>query len=301
MVDLIRYEDLPCWYELNWDSAKTAFILNVHNDFIHAKGAISGSAPIVKLLKRGFQLKSFEGNFAADSFGFEGALKRIGQNNGFASFIGVIPEGEIKTDVQCSHCHGSRKDAINEDMDCLSCRGTGYKLESRMEGAYALSLTLETFFRFAFDPEQRTSAKIPQLMNVEMILSRRESGLAVGIGGEISRAFWTWMIAHGPDRQLKDVVSAMRAAWYKISPFYKLWHLDDDFSAEIREDGWMAMDCPGDRCGVFPSHIGLRPHQGYEFGCHNVDTVDQQLTLLAGLAALHTKARKDMQKGLTLL
>lgn len=31
----------------------------------------------------------------------------------------------------------------------------------------------------------------------------------------------------------------------------------------------------------------------YEFSCNNIDTFAQQLTLLAGLAALHDKIRKS--------
>ena len=47
-------------------------------------------------------------------------------------------------------------------------------------------------------------------------------------------------------------------------------------------------------CGLNPSHDHMDIGQGYEFSCHNTDTPAQQLTLLAGLAALHDLVRKDM-------
>ena len=67
------------------------------------------------------------------------------------------------------------------------------------------------------------------------------------------------------------------------------------FSASIDGDnGWLNVDCPGDACGLHPSHGSVEESQGYEFSCHNVDTPQQQLTLLAGLAALHDKARREI-------
>ncbi len=63
-------------------------------------------------------------------------------------------------------------------------------------------------------------------------------------------------------------------------------------------DGFITIDCPGNACGIHPDHnAGLRieKDEGYEFTCHNVDSPAQQLTLLAGLAALHDKARKEIK------
>lgn len=59
----------------------------------------------------------------------------------------------------------------------------------------------------------------------------------------------------------------------------------------ILQKGRLIMDCPGDACGVYPNEW-VEEDNGYKFACHNVDSPMQQLTLLAGLAALHDEARK---------
>ena len=60
-------------------------------------------------------------------------------------------------------------------------------------------------------------------------------------------------------------------------------------------NGWLRVDCPGDACQIYPSHgDDIKEGRGYEFACHNVDTPAQQLTLLAGLAALHDRVRKEL-------
>lgn len=54
------------------------------------------------------------------------------------------------------------------------------------------------------------------------------------------------------------------------------------------------LNCPGNACGIHPVIHWEEGENGYKFSCHNVDTPMQQLTLLAGLATLHDKARQEM-------
>ena len=73
-----------------------------------------------------------------------------------------------------------------------------------------------------------------------------------------------------------------------------------DFRAGVfSEFGWLNTDCPGNACGLNPSldaeYDMKKPCHGYKFSCHNVDTAAQQLTLLAGVAALHDKARQEIK------
>ena len=67
---------------------------------------------------------------------------------------------------------------------------------------------------------------------------------------------------------------------------------DYDFRIALK-NGRLIMDCPGNACGINPDEEwGEKDDRGYKFSGHNVDNPMQQLTLLAGLAALHDEARK---------
>lgn len=72
------------------------------------------------------------------------------------------------------------------------------------------------------------------------------------------------------------------------------------YDARLTERGRFSVSCPGDACGLYSdeysSHDG---RMGHRFTCHNVDNPGQQLTLLAGLAALSDfviKNKIDMVK-----
>ena len=67
----------------------------------------------------------------------------------------------------------------------------------------------------------------------------------------------------------------------------------DESSFWVRlKNGRLIMNCPGDACGIHPENWYEENDKGYEFNCHNVDSPMQQITLLAGLAALHDEARR---------
>jgi hypothetical protein len=64
------------------------------------------------------------------------------------------------------------------------------------------------------------------------------------------------------------------------------------------ESGGLCIDCPGDACGIHPdtyAEYDIKEGRGYKFTCHNVDTPMQQITLIAGLAALHDCTRKEIK------
>jgi hypothetical protein len=57
------------------------------------------------------------------------------------------------------------------------------------------------------------------------------------------------------------------------------------------------LDAPGNACGILPYHDVISSQEdevcGYEFTSHNTDSSSQQLTLLAGLAALTVLATRN--------
>ena len=65
----------------------------------------------------------------------------------------------------------------------------------------------------------------------------------------------------------------------------------DRYEVWFRDNHWVNLTVPGDRCGLDPSGY-YKSDQGYTIYPHNVDSVAQQLTLLMGIAAVHQEARE---------
>jgi len=95
-------------------------------------------------------------------------------------------------------------------------------------------------------------------------------------------------------RNIPEMVGAMSTAYEHMlgpgSAKYGPFRASVDY-----EGGWLNVYCPGDACGLNPDSNGLEGDgRGYEFSCHNVDSPAQQLTLLAGLAALHDRVDREL-------
>ena len=82
------------------------------------------------------------------------------------------------------------------------------------------------------------------------------------------------------------IIEAMRETWTSVArPSLKRW--TRDYSGQLTTDGRFHFKCFGDACdlSIYPDQL----YDGAEFsqfGCHNLDTPEQQITLLAGLAKL---------------
>ena len=66
---------------------------------------------------------------------------------------------------------------------------------------------------------------------------------------------------------------------------------NESFKAFVQKEARLIIDCPGDACGIHPD-IYFEGVGGGSFGCHNVDQMFQQLSLLAGLSKVHSMARE---------
>lgn len=94
-----------------------------------------------------------------------------------------------------------------------------------------------------------------------------------------------------------EVTTAMRQTWQAIA--VREWkRYRTECSARIRDDGRFMLGCFGNACdiAIYPDNDdGAETDEAYsEYSCHNLDCSTQQLTLLAGLAALHDVADKEL-------
>lgn len=295
----IIQENVPCWYELSWKEEIPAIILKVHKDFIKTAKNFSIETPIINSFMDEFKFSNFSGdltgNFGFDNTLFNGTFEYIKKNGEFADFLIRIPRIKVKIQEVCDHCQGSGKDSILEEdeRECIHCGGTGIAYIYKWQPAYAISASFTVFFRLTKYPEEETSASIPQLMTVETVTNQGMHGGS--LGGEISIPLYQWLSSLGEGTNLPEVTQAMKIAHEYM--FGDLHPFDDHcFRAYLAgNEGGFVANCPGQACGIYGEIWHVPKKEGFKLNCHNVDSPAQQITLLAGLAALHDRARREIK------
>jgi len=287
----LRTENMPCWYELSWREEIPAIVLRVHKDFIQATEQILSNNPdipfwdMMEKLRKDLGLSSFVFKFS-ENFGFDNAFQRIGEKYGFVEFLIRIPKIEQYTDETCPNCKGTGK---NKDLgiECSFCNGKGKHLIFDWKSGYAVSASFTAFSLLSRPWSKKTSSTLPQLLTIQTNIKAEIDGAP--LGGIYSLALCNWLRMVG-QTNFPEVVEAMKNAYRQM---YSLNRLSGYYFGATNNDGWLVIDCPGNACGIYPSD-GFTRGKGCEFTCHNLDTSVQQITLIAGLAALHDRARKEI-------
>lgn len=288
---MIRMDTIPCWYELSWREEKD-IILRVHSDFANATKQVPANAPIVTHFKNNFGFAEFSGEFGKN-FGFEDSLLFLGEKERFQEYFVPTPLVRKDTGKKCRYCKGSGVSDLFEDV-CSYCNGEGKEIRYYYAEAYAVSASLSLLFELMRFPEITTTCPFPQLMTVQTVTIRGPHGGTVG--GEYSREALDWMKIKG-EGNIPEMISAMRTVWEKMDGRMMSFY-EHSFRAYLdNNQGWLCTDLPGDACGIHPDHgaeYETRSGRGFEFSSHNVDTPQQQLTIIASLAALHDLMRRGV-------
>jgi hypothetical protein len=106
------------------------------------------------------------------------------------------------------------------------------------------------------------------------------------ISGFVSERF-KYGLGRLTQNELDQVTSDMRRAWRATAP-KSLKRYADRCNAGVHDERFM-LDCFGNACDV-----SIYPETDPDFSCHNLDTPNQQATLLAGLASLYERAKAKM-------
>ena len=286
-IKTVIMDRIPCWYELSWRPA-VGVILRIHQEFATGVKPIRQDAPILESFKADFGFKEFGGEFGKD-LGYEHSLKFLGQVGQFLEYHVPASLCRKLSDVKCWKCEGTGNDEDREDK-CLYCDGEGREVVYDYKEAYAVSASHSTLFDYMRFPEIETPATNSQLMTIHTVTIQSLHGGS--IGGEYGEDIVTFL-RQGPTSMISEMVEAMRGVWLKmegkIPSFY-----DYEFKAYTQgSDGWLNTSCPGNACGLHPSHGSIGRHGGYEFSCHNADNMIQQLAMLASLAALQDLVRNQ--------
>lgn len=294
----IRKDIIPCWYELGWQEIPPAIVLRIHKDFARDNSLkFNSQLPVIKHLQKEFNFK----NFCPDlngNFGFDDVFIYQKKESNFEEYKVLIPEIKKNTGKKCSDCKGSGKNTFY-DSECHYCGGTGQKFLYDWQKARAISASFTLIFILLEFPENETSANVPQLMTVGTITKKGSQGGS--LSGEFSLFLRIFLSSlwEGQPTQIIEMIQAMKVA-YRFMFRQKEELIKYSFCAGISSKfGHVSTNCPGNTCGLDPDcGAGYEVKElgyGYKFGSHNVDSSAQQLTLLAGLAALHDKARKEIK------
>ncbi|MBU6431662.1 MAG: hypothetical protein KGJ58_01880 [Patescibacteria group bacterium] len=292
-ISLIE-ENIPCWYELSYNNMglddNGILKLRIHEEFIAKKGNIPPNDPIVTDFIETFKFKTFEGDFSKQDLGFSKLLKNTRQF-GFYELEAKLPLVVVEEEKDCPYCDGTGQDK-NLERKCLFCWGSGKPHVYQWQDVIAISASLSVLFRFIFWAENFMSSLVKkQLLTVQTVTRFDSQGHGGSMSGVFSPVFASFLRTDLFRKPAEVRAKAtMINAWSKMNNPNKFF---DDFDFRVNlQGGRLIMDCPGDACGIHPEVWDeLAPDRGYKFSCHNVDNAIQQLTLLAGLAALHDMAR----------
>jgi hypothetical protein len=264
MVKFITRENIPCWYELSWDKKTPGIILRIHRDFIKNTEFDFLNSWQVKELMEDFKFPEFKADFNQD-IGFGGAFKNQGKNkDGFWNFLVEIPQ--IKT-----------------------ATGVDFRQADIISGSFT---TLTNFLSSLCKKE--TSTPFSQLITLNTITKSNLIQKGYSFSGEISFLLRRWLADVSGRREIPEVIQAMKTAYQKMSVSFKYY--ENEFRMNIWENGGLSISCPGDACSLYSDQSVSNNTKGYKFGSDNVDNPMQQITLLAGLAALHDRARKEIKE-----
>lgn len=166
------------------------------------------------------------------------------------------------------------------------------------------TLTIHALASALLVPLERSAVRTnrQQQLDLETVCSN-SAGYGHAIGGYVSAGLCSWLQQQrngdpdmfGRTRIPDEVVRAMKATWAAVAG-KRFGRWTRECTGYVSEDGRFILQCFGNACDVaiYPDQVhGRLGEHAVQFGCHNLDTAAQQLTLIAGLARLCELARKD--------
>ncbi|OGE82752.1 MAG: hypothetical protein A3B10_01860 [Candidatus Doudnabacteria bacterium RIFCSPLOWO2_01_FULL_44_21] len=281
---LIRYESVPCWYEISWSADPLGLIIRLHKDSAEEFFSKFESWPVTGHLCKRYGFKSFQAN-PEQGFGFDGlGLVALQSTADFLSFLLALPQIQVLTNKPCRYCQGRKKDSFGNN--CLGCDKTGKETRFDWQSVLAAGLSLSLFLTKASIVQKKTSSSWQQLMTLETGHLKDRDMHSAPLGGECSSCLVRW-ISTADESCGPKIIKTMKRAYGRM-----LLGSDDVFRADIRPEGRFSLSCPGDcACIHTDSENRFEEGIGYSFSSHNVDHLGQQLALIAGLASLCDQAR----------
>jgi len=296
LVPELLKRDVPCWYRISNTSEKLLTIL-VHREIVDTLMVPTEESPMIHDFREMLGLEDkFFGGFQ-EQFGFGGIIKvEEKESDPFLHLEVPLPLFRVETQKPCEFCGGSGMiyfPLFKESYPCGHCEDAEKEHHFDWKAAYQVSASLCVLFQLLSSLKEETSARIPQLLTVETIVKPGLHGSS--LGGRYSKTLVQWMTNLGVRVSIPEMERAMFNA-YKYMNGGKFGHIGEhEFRANVYyKNGWLNVSIPGNACDLNPEYGGPGPDRGYKYDSHNVDSPVQQLTLLAGLAALSDRCLQEM-------
>lgn len=292
MRKMIVYENVPRWYDLSWQGNPPAIVVTfVKSALERLPDYVVAREYLLPQYQKELGVKTYSDSLDGH-FGFDNAIEARTDGDKVVC-TGHLPQVRWNTKSRCSYCKGGKR-APHSDQECPDCRGSGKAYELKWTPAFALSASLNALFFLAKFHEGET-IPLPQLLTLTLVT---QCGMHGGsLGGDFSQPLVDWLRARRPGEQIPEMMTAMRIAHDRMMG--KQARFIARHEAYVQKDGWLLANCGGG--SIHPAYGWIEKAGGYEFTCHNVDSPVQQLTLLAGLAALHDRVDRELFPPIPLL
>ncbi len=302
-MKLPTYEDIPRWYTLFWDFEAKRLCIRIHAFFIAHVGRYGCDWMFDHVREGRDYLPLFEAcetRLGKESFGMNDSIVLIDQDEEWLTYQIKLPCIKPRTHYACIKCEGTGK-AIQE---AWTTPGTcGYCNGSKKESRYVfweinrVCVSLNALLRvLSLQLEEETPSDLKQLFILTTCTGEGQHSHSTG--GFASPSFVKFLRGHVSDGKkfvhLNAILTVMSDA-DEIMCDSAGGH--DGFRAYV-SNGQVVLSCPGNACELSTDQpISGSDEMGSGISCHNLDSALQQLTLLAGFAALSTLC--DQQKIVT--
>lgn len=300
----LEHEDWPEWFTLDFQPGlgrndPPRLLLGIARELLlrlptHLRNFLPADH------KEAFEKRGLDAEFLFDvdkPWGVGGVLvphRRTSRDDGqkIVEYSITIPRIEVIAG-DCENCGGSGKDTY---FNCMRCDGTGKEIVMEWGAVNRIAATLSILGLMLDKPDKEllvgVHTKKKQLLSVTTFFGEGQANITA----VLSRSFGDYLRKLS-EQDLPEVKAAIKSAYLHMFPRYKRFG-DFHFRANVRRNGQLIIDVPGDACGLYVDGFSrsLQETSGpMELDCHNVDGFHQQLALLSGLAALAGMARKSLR------
>jgi hypothetical protein len=287
-MKLMHYDRIARKYHLSWNANKKTIVIQIHKDCLQWVKPIPNNSRWIHLMDDQHEFltlfDSFSGDLSSDSFGFQRSIVKMKESKDYAEFALKLPRIRVRTQFSCEDCGGTGKrlhEFAYPTDKCIMCRGSGKKWVTNWRSAYAASASFGLLCNI-LDSDQETNAVEAQHISVTMLADQGQHGSSLGGCFGVDFIDYIYGNKFEVHNIIHNVTAAMQAAHRHMFGF----HNYDNMCIRAESDrGSVGLRVPGDACGINTGFDSYEVGRGREFGCHNVDTPLQSLTLLAGLAS----------------
>lgn len=281
LQNLKTHAPLPFVYSIHYDPTTYAIRFSINPSCIQIFQNVNPENLQLRYCLEKLGFSNFESNLEKN-FGFDNCSVNHGIVNGLLTISFPVKAFFTLAEQNCAACRGEKKN-WKDDL-CYFCRGTGKEFKEKTNGeSVSASLYLLTrYLNWFCLRNEKTPILENKWGNQDIFLELQPRA---GIGGECSPLFFS-TIAKLPDmdiqrrRDMLDLYLYMEGR--EQFPKVNFCITEHQFRNEVGEKGKFYIEVAGQNgCSIHMAH-----NSDSEFTCHNVDTPQQHLSLIAGFASI---------------